>query len=156
MSFSVNLTLKGGLFAIKKKQLSVEQIVALLKEAEAGMSIAELIRRIGISEQTFYRWKKQYAGLDSDQARQLKQLREEKRGYTLALNVSSIFLWVDGARMRCLILSHWWATRMKVFVAEIAFFAFCMRLFWTGSTPVVTSWRAAFAATLASASPITG
>jgi transposase-like protein len=35
------------------------------------------IRRIGISEQTFYRWKKQYAGLDSDQARQLKQLQEE-------------------------------------------------------------------------------
>lgn len=41
------------------------------------MPVAELIRRIGISEQTFYRWKKQYAGLDSDQARQLKQLQEE-------------------------------------------------------------------------------
>jgi putative transposase len=55
----------------------VEQIVAVLKEAEAGMPVAELIRRIGISEQTIYRWKKQYAGLDSDQARQLKQLKEE-------------------------------------------------------------------------------
>ena len=52
----------------------MEQIVAVLKEAEAGMPVAELIRRIGITEQTFYRWKKQYAGLDSDQARQLKQL----------------------------------------------------------------------------------
>jgi putative transposase len=41
------------------------------------MPIAELVRRIGITEQTFYRWKKQYAGLDSDQARQLKQLQEE-------------------------------------------------------------------------------
>jgi putative transposase len=48
-----------------------------LKEAEAGMPVADLIRRIGITEQTFYRWKKQYAGLDSDQARQLKQLQEE-------------------------------------------------------------------------------
>jgi putative transposase len=38
---------------------------------------AELIRRIGMTEQTSYRWKKQYAGLDSDQARQLKQLQEE-------------------------------------------------------------------------------
>ena len=62
---------------MKTKRFSVEQTVAVLKEAEAGMPVAELIRRIGISEQTFYRWKKQYAGLDSDQARQLKQLQEE-------------------------------------------------------------------------------
>jgi putative transposase len=62
---------------MKTKRFSVEQIVAVLKEAEAGMPVAELIRRIGISEQTFYRWKKQYAGLDSAQARQLKQLQEE-------------------------------------------------------------------------------
>jgi putative transposase len=47
---------------MKTKRFSVEQIVAVLKEAEAGMPVAELIRRIGISEQTFYRWKKQYAG----------------------------------------------------------------------------------------------
>ena len=62
---------------MKKKRFAVEQIVAVVKEAEAGMPVAELIRRIGITEQTFYRWKKQYAGLDSDQARQLKQLQEE-------------------------------------------------------------------------------
>jgi len=62
---------------MKKKRFAVEQIVAVLKEAEAGLPVADLIRRIGISEQTFYRWKKQYAGLDSDQARQLKQLQEE-------------------------------------------------------------------------------
>lgn len=62
---------------MKRKRFAVEQIVAVLKEAEAGMPVVDLIRRIGISEQTFYRWKKQYAGLDSDQARQLKQLQEE-------------------------------------------------------------------------------
>ena len=62
---------------MKRKRFAVEQIVAVLEEAEAGMPVADLIRRIGISEQTFYRWKKQYAGLDSDQARQFKQLQEE-------------------------------------------------------------------------------
>ncbi len=55
---------------MKKKRLSVEQIVAVLKQAE-------VIRKIGISEQTFYRWKKQYVGMETDQARQVKQLQEE-------------------------------------------------------------------------------
>ncbi len=62
---------------MKKKRFSVEQIVAVLKEAELGVSVAEVIRKVGISEQTFYRWKKQYVGMERDQARQLKQLQEE-------------------------------------------------------------------------------
>lgn len=41
------------------------------------MAVADLTRRLGISEQTFYRWKKQYAGLQADQVRELKQLQEE-------------------------------------------------------------------------------
>jgi putative transposase len=55
----------------------VEQIVAVLKQAEVGVPVTELIRKVGISEQTFYRWKKQYTGLEVDQVRQLKQLQEE-------------------------------------------------------------------------------
>lgn len=43
---------------MKKKRFSTEQIVAVLKQAEMGMAVADLIRQIGISEQTFYRWKK--------------------------------------------------------------------------------------------------
>ena len=62
---------------MKRKRFSVEQIVGVLKQAEVGVPIAELIRRVGISEQTFYRWKKQYVGLEVDQVRQLKQLQEE-------------------------------------------------------------------------------
>ena len=62
---------------MKQKRFNVEQIVAVLKQAEAGVPLAELIRRVGISEQTFYRWKKQYVGLEVDQVRQLKQLQEE-------------------------------------------------------------------------------
>jgi putative transposase len=64
-------------FAVKKKRFSVEQIVAVMKQAEAGVPVAELIRKVGISEQTFYRWKKQYVGMELDQARQMRQLQEE-------------------------------------------------------------------------------
>jgi putative transposase len=42
-----------------------------------GVPVAELIRKVGISEQTFYRWKKQYVGLESDQVREMKQLQDE-------------------------------------------------------------------------------
>ena len=62
---------------MKRKRFSVEQIVAIVKQAEMGMPVAELIRRVGISEQTFYRWKKQFTGLEIDQVRQLKQLQDE-------------------------------------------------------------------------------
>ena len=62
---------------MKRKRFSVEQIVAVLKQAELGMPVADVIRQIGISEQTFYRWKKQYGGLQSDQVRELKQLQDE-------------------------------------------------------------------------------
>jgi putative transposase len=67
---------KGG-FAVKQKRFNVEQIVAVLKQAEAGVPLAELIRQVGLSEQTVYLWKKQYVGLEVDQVRQLKQLQEE-------------------------------------------------------------------------------
>jgi putative transposase len=62
---------------VKRKRFSVEQIVAVLKQAEVGVPVAELIRKVGISEQTFYRWRKEYTGLEVDQVRQLKQLQEE-------------------------------------------------------------------------------
>jgi len=62
---------------MKKKRFSIERIVAVLKQAELGMPVADLIRQVGISEQTFYRWKKQYAGMQSDQVREFKQLQDE-------------------------------------------------------------------------------
>ena len=51
--------------------------MAVLKQAELGLPIADLVRQVGISEQTYYRWKKQYGGLQTDQARELKHLQEE-------------------------------------------------------------------------------
>jgi putative transposase len=62
---------------MKGKRFSVEQIVGVLKQAELGVPVVQLIRKAGISEQTFYRWKKQYVGLEIDQVRELKQLQEE-------------------------------------------------------------------------------
>lgn len=62
---------------MKKKRFSLDQIVGVLKQAEVGVPVAEVIRKAGISEQTFYRWKKQYVGLESDQVREMKVLQEE-------------------------------------------------------------------------------
>jgi putative transposase len=62
---------------MKRKKFSVEQIVSILKQSNLGLPVADLVRQVGISEQTFYRWKRQYAGLESDQVREFKQLAEE-------------------------------------------------------------------------------
>ena len=62
---------------MKRKRYSTEQIVAILKQAEMGLAVSDLIRQNWISEQTFYRWKKLYGGLQSQQVRELKQLVDE-------------------------------------------------------------------------------
>ena len=62
---------------MKKKRFSVEHIVGVLKQVQVGVAVAEVIRKEGISEQTFYRWKSKYAGLEVDQVRQMAQLQEE-------------------------------------------------------------------------------
>lgn len=62
---------------MKKQRFSTEQIVAVLKQAEMGLPVKDLIRQVGITEQTFYRWKRQYGGLESDQVRELKQVIDE-------------------------------------------------------------------------------
>jgi putative transposase len=62
---------------VKRKRFSIEQIAEVLRQAEQGVNVAELCRKMGIAEQTFYRWKKVYAGLEPSQARELKQLKEE-------------------------------------------------------------------------------
>ena len=69
---------------MKKKRFSVEQITAVLQQADQGVTVADLCRKVGISEQSFYRWKKAYGNLQPSEARELKQLRDEvtrlKRG----------------------------------------------------------------------------
>ena len=64
---------------MKKKRYTEEQIAYALQQVEAGVAVAEVTRKLGISEQTFYRWRKRYGGLGVSELRQLKQLTEENR-----------------------------------------------------------------------------
>ena len=64
---------------MRKSRFSAAQIVVVLKQAEAGVPVQELVRKYGISEQTFYRWRKKYGGLEASEVQELKQLREENR-----------------------------------------------------------------------------
>lgn len=60
-----------------KKGHSEEEILRVLREAESGDTVVEICRKHGISQQTFYLWKKKYAGLGLNELRELRQLREE-------------------------------------------------------------------------------
>ena len=60
-----------------KKRFSDEQIIAIVKEQEAGMATAEVCRRHGISSATFYKWKAKYGGLEVSEAKRLRSLEDE-------------------------------------------------------------------------------
>jgi putative transposase len=62
-----------------KKRFTEAQIVFALRQAEAGTPVAEITRKMGVSDPTFYRWKKLYSGLAVNEVRRLKQLDEENR-----------------------------------------------------------------------------
>ena len=60
-----------------KRRFTEEQIIGILREQEAGAKVQEIIRRHGIAEQTFYRWKAKFGGMDASDARRLKELEAE-------------------------------------------------------------------------------
>jgi putative transposase len=64
---------------MKKVRYSEEQIIGILREAEAGISVPELCRKYGISDQTYYNWKAKYGGMTVSDAKKLKQLEDENR-----------------------------------------------------------------------------
>ena len=64
---------------MKKSRYTDEQIAFALRQAETGTPVQEVIRKMGIAEQTFYNWKRRYGGLGPGEVRRLKQLEEENR-----------------------------------------------------------------------------
>ena len=64
---------------MRRSRFSEEQIIGVLKEADAGAATAELCRRHAISPATFYQWKARFGGLDVNEARRLRQLEDENR-----------------------------------------------------------------------------
>ena len=64
---------------MRSKRHSEEQIIAILKQGQAGVKTTEICRQHGISEQTFYRWKAKYGGLELSEAKKLRKLEQENR-----------------------------------------------------------------------------
>lgn len=62
---------------MKKKRFSEEQIILILKEAENDVSVRDVCRKHGIVEQTFYRWKNQFGGMDISEAKRMRELERE-------------------------------------------------------------------------------
>jgi len=64
---------------MRKSRFSEEQIIGILREKQAGVSVTDLCREHGISEQTYHRWKRKYGGMDVNEARRLKSLEDENK-----------------------------------------------------------------------------
>ncbi|SHM34007.1 putative transposase, partial [Nitrosospira sp. Nsp11] len=71
------LTLNGKEHDVKRSKFTEQQIAFALKQAELGTPVEEVCRKMGISDATFYNWKKKYGGLGPSELRRLKQLEEE-------------------------------------------------------------------------------
>lgn len=64
---------------MKKSRYKEEQIIAVLKEVDAGAKLQDVVRRLGVSEQTYYRWKAKYGGMEVSDAKKLRGLEDENR-----------------------------------------------------------------------------
>ncbi len=64
---------------MKKSRYKEEQIIGVLKEVDAGAKLQDVVRRLGVSEQTYYRWKAKYGGMEVNDAKKLRALEDENR-----------------------------------------------------------------------------
>lgn len=88
---------------MKKQRFSEEQIIAVLKEQEAGAKAADLCRKHGISEATFYNWKAKYGGMEVSEAKRLKALEDENAKLKKLLAEQML----DAAALRELLSKKW-------------------------------------------------
>ncbi len=88
------------MFLVRRSKLTEEQITFALKQVEMGVSVAECCRKMGISDQTFYRWKKKYGGLGVAKVQRLKMLEEENRLKQLVADLSLDKLMLQDALQR--------------------------------------------------------
>ena len=88
---------------MKRKRFREEQIIAVLREHEAGAKTADLARKHGISEATLYNWKSKFGGLDVSEARRLRSLEEENRKLKKLLAESML----DQAALKELLTKKW-------------------------------------------------
>jgi putative transposase len=88
---------------MKKQRFAEEQIIAVLKEHEAGAKAADLCRKHGISEATFYSWKAKYGGMEVSEAKRLKALEEENAKLKKLLAEQML----DTAALRELLQEKW-------------------------------------------------
>ena len=88
---------------MKRKRFTEEQIIGVLKEAEAGVKIADLARRHGVSEATIYNWKAKYGGMEVSEAKRLRSLEDENAKLKRLLADAML----DNAALKDLLTKKW-------------------------------------------------
>ncbi len=88
---------------MKRKRFNEEQIIGVLKQAEAGAKTADLCRQVGITQQTFYRWKSKYGGMKVSDAKRLRELEAENRQLKQFLGEAQL----DKAALKELLVKNW-------------------------------------------------
>src|SRR5882672_10793570 len=128
---------------MRKSRFTEEQIIAALKEHDAGAKVRDLCRKLGVSEQTFYRWRSKYGGMEVSDARKLKGLEEENR--RLKHIVADLAL--DNQMLKAINAKKWrrppHAARLRVFSRRTSVSA-------SGAPAASSSWHARPVGTAAS------